>query len=171
VRIRTALPLRKLDACVCVYMTCVHWHIHMKTCTHKVSYIHIKVPYVMSYVMLNAYDMSYDMCVSACMCVCVCVCVCVCAYTHTHTHTHGLEKKKRGNSFFGLHELSLQTNFFVAVGRPRFERGAPHPPKAGYPGVLPRACGHALCCCIRFRLHRRQRAARRSVCHGAPRAW
>ena len=47
--------------------------------------------------------------------------------------------------------------------------GAPHPPKAGYPGVLPRACGRALCCCIRFRLHRRQRAASGSVCHGAPR--
>ena len=111
----------------------------MKTCTHKVSYIHIKVSYVMSYVMLNAYDMSYDMCVSACMCVCVCVCI----HTRTHTHTHGLEKKKRGNSFFGLHthtrsrkkkrgnsffglhELSLQTNFFVAVGRVHGSSGAP----------------------------------------------
>ena len=89
----------------------------------------------------------------------------------TGTEAHGAPEETLLPGFEG--ESSGSTNSRRTLckqgGRPRFERGAPHPLKAGYPGVLPRACGRALCCCIRFRLHRRQRAASGSVCHGAPR--
>jgi hypothetical protein len=90
----------------------------------------------------------------------------------TGTEAHGAPEEtllEQEGEFLQAPRTLAELTLCKQGGRPRFERGAPHPLKAGYPGVLPRACGRALCCCIRFRLHRRQRAASGSVCHGAPR--